>query len=292
MVAPSCVDPEVTCNDDDVGNTSTVLFEAAAGSPWVVIVDTFAPGSEGPFVLNASSVDCPASSLTGVPVAWEGDTTGTVAGIPTYCGDSVDGASFSWTAPADGLFEVRSSAGFEHTLSIRESCVGFEALCDVSAAGLTTTLVDAVAGETFVITVAGAEGLAGPVSVSIDEKACLTGLTDLGSASGSSVAVGTNVGGAPVAAGTCFASSDAQVGFTWTAPSPGRWTFDTLGSAFDTTLVLLDACGASERVCNDDAMGGETSSVRTTLAAGDVVTVVVGGAGSATGDFVLSINPS
>jgi hypothetical protein len=57
-------------------------------------------------------------------------------------------------------------------------------------------------------------------------------------------------------------------------------------------LVLLDACGASERVCNDDAMGGETSSVRTTLAAGDVVTVVVGGAGSATGDFVLSINPS
>jgi len=45
-------------------------------------------------------------------------------------------------------------------------------------------------------------------------------------------------------------------------------------------------------VCNDDAMGGETSMARTALAAGDVVTVIVGGAGPATGDFVLSINPS
>jgi len=84
--------------------------------------------------------------------------------------------------------------------------------------------------------------------------------------------------------------------FRWTAPAAGDYTFDTIGSSFDTVLYVLGDCDGAESLgCNDDTtMGMEgdlRSSVTATLTADQEVLVVVEGfaAGNA-GDFVVNIN--
>jgi uncharacterized protein YkwD len=66
--------------------------------------------------------------------------------------------------------------------------------------------------------------------------------------------------------------------FSFTAPSDGYYEFDTLDTAFDTALAVLDGdCFATELACNDDDGGGVQSRVGLTLEAGQVVTIVVDG---------------
>jgi len=77
--------------------------------------------------------------------------------------------------------------------------------------------------------------------------------------------------------------------FLFTAPAASTYVFDTLGSPFDTVLVVLDDCDGPELGCNDDA-GGATSEVVIDLAAGQSVIVVVEGFGGGTGAFTLNIN--
>jgi hypothetical protein len=80
--------------------------------------------------------------------------------------------------------------------------------------------------------------------------------------------------------------------YTWTAPFDGVFTFDTLGSDFDTLLAVLDGeCGGDEIACNDDAFAGDVrtrSQVTVDLAEGELVTIAVSGWGESTGDFLLN----
>lgn len=83
-----------------------------------------------------------------------------------------------------------------------------------------------------------------------------------------------------------------DLSYTWTAPADGTYRIDTLGSAIDTVLTVLDACevDATELACNDD-FGSLQSAVIVSLLQDQTIAIVVDAwdAGSA-GAFTLNIN--
>jgi hypothetical protein len=116
--------------------------------------------------------------------------------------------------------------------------------------------------------------------------------SSLGMMTGIAVAMGTTVGAADdTASATCGDTGAEDVAFSWTAPADGTYTFDTLGSTFDTVVTIRMGadCAGAEIDCNDDDFG-LLSRIDVPLTAGDTVTVVVDGYDSAeAGDYVLSI---
>jgi hypothetical protein len=113
---------------------------------------------------------------------------------------------------------------------------------------------------------------------------------DLGSALGSAVVSGVTAG-ASAFFSRCGGELGADSGFSWTAPSDGRYSFSTEGSTFDTILsIRRDGCSGTEIVCNDDTLD-LSSSVVVDLEAGDPVTAIVDGFDGATGVFSLGIHP-
>lgn len=87
----------------------------------------------------------------------------------------------------------------------------------------------------------------------------------------------------------------ADRAFRWTAPAAGDFTFDTIGSTFDTVIYVLNSCADTTSLgCNDDVeMENLNSSVTATLTMGQEVLVVVEGFATANaGDFVININPA
>jgi hypothetical protein len=112
---------------------------------------------------------------------------------------------------------------------------------------------------------------------------------DLGSATGNAVASGSTVGETNDQDPSCAMSSAPDVAFVWTALVGGTYTFDTVGSSFDTVLFVREDCVGAELACNDDAVMLQ-SQVAVDLMAGQSVTVVVDGWGNSTGNYVLNIN--
>ncbi len=79
-------------------------------------------------------------------------------------------------------------------------------------------------------------------------------------------------------AGSCAGAGGApDLEYTFTAPAAGPYTFDTVGSTFDTVLYVLDGeCAGAELGCNDDGDGPQ-SVLAVELVEGQLVTVVVDG---------------
>jgi hypothetical protein len=91
--------------------------------------------------------------------------------------------------------------------------------------------------------------------------------------------------------GSCGGAGAPDVGFTFTAPADGLYTFDTLGSQLDTVLYLLDGvCTGSEIACNDDGAGSQ-SALTVQLAADQTVTAVVDGNSGAGAPFQIRVRP-
>jgi hypothetical protein len=82
--------------------------------------------------------------------------------------------------------------------------------------------------------------------------------------------------------------------YAFTAPATALYTFDTIGSSFDTVLYVLDGCPAAttELACHDDIQYAviQQSELTVALTAGQTVFVVVDGYDSADfGDYVLNV---
>ena len=88
---------------------------------------------------------------------------------------------------------------------------------------------------------------------------------------------------------TCSNSNASDETFEFTAPAAGTYVFDTVGSAYDTVLYALDACGGAELDCNDDAGFDLTSQITLDLLAGETVIIVVDGFAVDSGDYVLNV---
>ena len=111
---------------------------------------------------------------------------------------------------------------------------------------------------------------------------------------GSGTVAGTNAGatketGEPNHAGN---AGGASVWYAWTAPAGGGvYTFDTLGSSFDTLLAVYTGTSVSALtpvVSNDDAGSSVTSAVSFVATGGTTYYVAVDGHGGAGGNVVLN----
>jgi hypothetical protein len=133
---------------------------------------------------------------------------------------------------------------------------------------------------------------AGGRDAAADAAATMCPESDLGSMEGERVATGSTLGAPGRLTASC-ASGEASPArtFRWTAPRAGTFVFDTLGSEFDTALVVrAGTCDGRERGCSDDTDTELASSLAVTLGAGDIVVLFVAGYdGAEAGAFVLSI---
>jgi hypothetical protein len=94
-------------------------------------------------------------------------------------------------------------------------------------------------------------------------------------------------------AGVCGSSSfSADVYYRFTAPCGGMYSFDTAGSSFDTVLSLFTECGGTVITCSDDVVGGLTSQISFTAAAGQTFIVRVSGFANRSGDGLLNWSTS
>jgi hypothetical protein len=115
---------------------------------------------------------------------------------------------------------------------------------------------------------------------------------------GPAVATGTTAGGRndfellPLNAMCSDAGATPDVAFSWIAPAAGTYTFDTLGSAYDTVIGLVPDSCSGLLGCNDDVVGGPLqSSVGYTAAVGERIYVVVTGFNASAGAYQLNITP-
>ena len=88
------------------------------------------------------------------------------------------------------------------------------------------------------------------------------------------------------------AAVSPDVVYAWTAPSSGTFTFDTIGSGFDTVLTVRSgSCTGTALGCSDDIVNATTTTSRLTLAlsAGQAIAIIIEGYGTNSGSYLLNI---
>lgn len=168
---------------------------------------------------------------------------------------------------------------FDTVLVVYEGLTG-PTVCADDTDGQTSRLtINSKQGVPYYVQVGGCSGTgcgadSGDIWLSVvtnDERANAAPLTD---------GTFTNVGSSLVAANEpsqCGnARYDASVWFTWTAPAKGTVTVAASGPA-DTVLTAFHGDSATPATCNDDAGGVYSSRVSLDVAAGERMTLQVGG---------------
>ncbi len=274
----------VASNDDSpAGGTSTskLTFAATAGVTYQIAVDGYG-GASGSITMHLSlSTSAPAAP------------TGLAAGD----GVDPDKIHLAWTASAGAAgYEVWRNTTNDSSTAVK-----------ISAADVTATNYDdttSVYGTTYWYWVksknangtsafsAGDSGYRAPSATTNDNFA--NAITITGS---SATVTGSNAGatkevGEPNHAGNVGGHS---VWWTWTAPTSGTVTIDTLGSNFDTLMGVYTGSSVSAltvKASNDDSAAGGTTTSKVTLAvtAGTAYQIAVDGYGGVVGSITLHLN--
>jgi hypothetical protein len=306
--------------DDQSGSndTSRATFSAAAGTAYQIAVDGFS-GAMGTVLLNlqlAATPTPPANDnfasgilLTGSNIVANGRNLGASAetGEPAHAGSTATNSVWwSWTAPAAGLVSVNTMGSDFDTLLAIYTGTSVNALTpvasdDQSGPNNTSALTfNATSGTIYRIAVDGYAGAAGnivlnlilfpggapPPNDNFANRIVLAG-TNL-------VATGSNVNataqsGEPAHAGQ---AAHKSVWWSWTAPSNSLAGVTTVGSTFDTMLVVYtgSSLGALVPVASsDDASGLLTSRVSFPATAGTTYQIAVDGFEGASGNITLNI---
>ncbi len=305
LLAADC-DEELACNDDRDGLQSYIERDFEAGEAVVIGVGGYR-GARGGYVLNIGRLveadDCPAADLGDglggrLASVLAEDLNG---GIESSCVDpETPDIGFEWVAPADDRYFFHTFGSLAETaIAVREgACDGAELACaadyggtrgDTPVSNQAGLELDLAAGAAVTVVVeASGEGEA---HVGIAGRTAACPEVELDGAEGGplgEVARGTTVGAPTRMMASCLPSA-AQVTLGWTAPVAGTYVFHTDGSSYDTSLMVLDGDCGEELACDDDGGEGTLSRATAELAAGQRVTVVVGGFRGRSGDYVLHI---
>lgn len=238
--------------------------------------------------------ECPYGELM-APDLINADTTGQDSEFTNSCGGGgAPDASYTMVAPSDGtyFFTATSPNGVVDPLvAVYDgTCGGPELACNEDIDGGTSAArvsVSLTAGQEVTVVLDGFSlgGGAIDLEVAFFEGMCPDG--DVGVIIPVTLSGDTTDGD-----NTTFSSCGGGTGnddqWTFTAPTAGIYTADTLGSDFDTVLYALQGCGGSELACNDDA-GDATSRINVTLAEGEEVVFVVDGADLESGSYNLNV---
>jgi len=216
-------------------------------------------------------------STAGQVVTFTATVTATTSGLPTPTGSIVfkDGAIVLGTVVLNSAAKATFSTG---TLSAATHSITAQYLGDTQFAGSTSSALSQ--------TVKPAPA---PANDNFANRATITGT--------SATIMATNVGaskqsGEPKHAGD---SGGKSVWWTWTAPTAGVVTIDTLGSSFDSLLAVYTGSsltGLTSVASNDDAAGtsGGYSLLSFSAVAGTVYQIAVDGWHGASGTIVLHLS--
>ena len=112
---------------------------------------------------------------------------------------------------------------------------------------------------------------------------------DLGSTVPQTV-TGTTIGKGDQFDSYCGYGNAPDVHYSFTAPATAAYTFDTIGSSFDTVLEVRNGgCDGPRLTCNNDGGGAGTSKLTVSLAQDQVVTIIVDGRYGSQGSYTLNV---
>ena len=261
---PTTYTLEVEVSDGELSDTTTVTINVNDANELPVIE--------------------PGQVFTVAETTANGTTFGTVAATDD------DGTLIGWTivdgnpdTDGDGIaaFRINSATG---ALVVNDrGDLDQEAAGAVASYDLTVQVGDGIGTSQEVITVT-VEDIDQP-NDDFANAIPLAGLTD--SDTGSNVDA-TAETGEPVLSGP-----SNSVWWTWTAPTSGIVSLDTLGSGFDTLLGVYTGTSVDaliEVATNDDATGSVQSAVQFVATQGETYYFLVDGFQTQTGDVQISLN--
>ncbi|WP_437636264.1 MXAN_6577-like cysteine-rich protein [Sorangium sp. So ce854] len=300
-----CSGAVLKCNGDAGGGVqSRLTMDLAEGQTILLVIDGSSASASGEFTLTAQRYDgggtcsTPIDLGSTVPQVVTGSTAEQPESVTPACGVSnAPEMVYSFTAPDNGIYIFNTfGSSFDTVLQVYDgSCAGTPLRCNDDAGGPQSRLtVNLVAGQTVLVVVDGRSTNRGDYVLQVDRfdgvGTCATPI-DLGSELPLTT-TGSTAGQPNSIAPSCAAASTAsETVFTYTAPADGSYVISTIGSSYDTVLhVHSDGCTGSTLSCNDDSGGLGTSRMTLTLTAGQVITIVVDGYNSASGNFTLNIS--
>jgi hypothetical protein len=288
----SCGGAEIQCSDNvGPGLESQLILDLVQGQTVVVFVDSWFTG--GPYTLNvAQAGPCPQQVLPSVvPQTVTGDSTGGEAIRVGFCGGIGPEVSYEFTAPYGGVFQFDTfGSAFDTVLHARESsCGGFDVACNDDSGGQQSSIGMALAQGQTVVLFVDTNFAGGPFTLNVSELPCPE--LDLPDVAPQTVN-GDTTGNANATQSFCGGFDAPDQSYEFTAPATGTYTFDTVGSPFDTVLYVRDAtCGGMDLDCNDDFGMTLESQVQVFLSQGQTVIVFVDGYDLFSfGPFTLNIN--
>jgi hypothetical protein len=298
--------------DDDSGQGLTSLYNlnATAGTTYPIAVDGYNNYTLGSINLNIAPTAPPNDNFVNA-IALAGDyanDTGSNVRATAEEGEpaqsyEINSVWWNWTAPSSGFYQVDTEGSdFDTWLTLfNGSAVDYLTPIgadDDSGYGLSSLYnLNATAGETYPIAVDGFSSATGSINLNIAPTAppndnfanrfYLAG--DYANATGSNVRATEEVGEPSQSGAT------ESVWWSWTAPNSGNYTFDTIGSGYDTYLSLFtgfDVSSLTPLASDDDGAGYPASRIDLNVTAGETYQIAVDGYSSATGPIQLNIAPS
>ena len=299
----------IGADDDGGGNlASLVSLNATAGTTYRIAVDGYSSAT-GAIQLNVAPPPPPNDNfanqipLTGSTANATGSNRGATGevGEPSQSGQ-INSAWWSWTAPTSGLYNIDTrGSNFDTYLSVfTGSALPNLTLIGANddALGSLTSLVslNATAGTTYRIAVDGFSSATGAIQLNIAPPPPNDNFANRIALTGSTAnATGTNRGATGEVGEPAQSGQINSVWWTWTAPTTGNYTFDTIGSGSDTYLSLFTGTNLPSLalVASDDDGGGNlTSRITQSVTAGTTYQIAVDGWANRTGSINLNIAPT
>jgi hypothetical protein len=249
------------------------------------------------------------SQLTGTNVSVNGGNNNATAetGEPTHAGyEASKSVWWTWTAPSAGTVTLATVGSSFDTLLAVYTGTNVDALAGVASddqgGGNNASLLQftATAGQAYQFAVDGYFGDAGNIVLNLSlaggpNAPANDNFASRITLSGATVSTtGRNTDATPQGSEPSHAGYAAtrSVWWTWTAPSSGTVTLDTVGSDFDTLLAVYtgSALGSLAGVASDDQGGGGNTSLLTFAAvSGTTYQIAVDGYSGAAGNIVLNL---
>ena len=296
-------------------NQGQITFAAIAGTTYQIAVDGDSEET-GSIALQINPTLPPANDnfanriiLSGATASSSSTTIGATSeiGEPAQAG-TINSVWWSWTAPASGNFTfdtVGSPSGTSLSVFTGTAVNSLTAIPEsYTGAGpgdsQSRIIFAATAGTTYQIAVDGNNGTGSvalnvspvvvPTNDNFANRIALTG-TFLST-------TGTNVGATGETGEPTQGSTLNSVWWSWTAPSAGKFTIDTIGSVLDSYLSVFTGTAVDALVLidqDDDTTGslyGFQSRVTFDAVAGTTYQIAVDGFQRQTDPFQLNIGPA
>jgi len=218
-----------------------------------------------------------------LPLVILGNTTNRVDNFTGSCGlGAAPDYQLGFIAPWSGTFAFETSGSFDTVVYIHDGeCSEQELACNDDFIGLNSRAVVALEqGQMITVNVDGTGPFEqGLFKLTISEAIIPICAPEFIPPNLPTVVLGDSSDADSQLASGCGGAGAPERVYSFVAPGPGSYRFDTAGSSFDTVLYLLDECAGAPLLCNDDAGFDLQSELIAQLAGGEHVLIVVDGFG-------------